>query len=228
MRDEVGPNEIRTRRMKLSRLAYLRFKENLLAGRIRPGAVISQAELSELVGVPISPLREAMQVLEQEGLLTVMPRSGIRIVKPDLELVRNAFQLRRVIEREAVARFAEQANAGPLDRLEARHRAEIARMEAAEDVGDFDRRAIELDRDLHGALVAALRNPFMSNAYDLAITQIQLVRLDMGYALSAGAVRRTLQEHMRVIEALRRHDAEEAGRAMDEHLTQAMHRAMGV
>ena len=69
--------------MKLSHLAYQRFKEHLLTGQIKSGSAISQSELVRTLGVPISPLREAIQVLQAEGLLTVMPRSGIRIVQPD-------------------------------------------------------------------------------------------------------------------------------------------------
>src|SRR5260221_14206241 len=103
---------------KLSHLAYRRFKEALFDRRIRTGTVVSQAELAEIVGVPIGPLREALPVLESEGLLTVMPRSGIRICKPDFELIKHSYQLRRILEREAVARFVEQADGTTLDRQE--------------------------------------------------------------------------------------------------------------
>src|SRR5688572_19142702 len=92
-----GPKE--RSNVKLSQLAYQRFKEALFTGRIRSGSVISQSELVQILEMPISPLREALQVLEAEGLLTVLPRSGIRIVQPDMELIKNAYQLRRVLER---------------------------------------------------------------------------------------------------------------------------------
>ena len=49
---------------KLSQVAYQRFKEALFAKRILAGSTISQAELVAITGVPISPLREALQVLE--------------------------------------------------------------------------------------------------------------------------------------------------------------------
>ena len=71
--------------------------------------------------MPISPLREAIQVLEAEGLLTVMPRSGIRIVQPDMELIKNAYQLRRVLEREAVLKFAVSCPRTKLDAWAERH-----------------------------------------------------------------------------------------------------------
>ncbi len=211
--------------MKLSQLAYARFKESLFARRIRPGAVMSQADLSEIVGVPIGPLREAVQVLEHEGFLTVMPRSGIRIAKPDMALIRNVFQMRRVIEREAASRYAETFRAHELAEQRAAHLDVIARVDAqAEDPGlwEHERR---VDEGLHSLLVANLRNPIMSSVFERVYGQIMLVRLDTQYTLSATLIRRTMQEHLRIIDALQE-SPEAAAAAMDEHLTQAMHRAM--
>ena len=56
----------------------------------------------QLLDVPIGPLREALQVLENDGLLTMLPRSGIRIVKPGMSLMKDSFQLRRILEIEGV------------------------------------------------------------------------------------------------------------------------------
>src|SRR4051794_313558 len=94
---------------KLSQIAYQRFKEALFSRQIPIGATVSQGELAELLQVQTGALREAMQLLEKEGFLTVLPRSGIRIVKPDMSHLKDCFQMRRVIEAEAVRRFAERA-----------------------------------------------------------------------------------------------------------------------
>ena len=73
-------------RRRLSDLAYDRILEALFDRRVSAGAFVSQGELSELVGVPVAPLRDALRVLEAEGMLTIHPRSGIQFVKPGLEL----------------------------------------------------------------------------------------------------------------------------------------------
>ena len=212
--------------MKLSQLAYARFKEGLVARRIRPGAVLSQADLSELVGVPIGPLREAVQVLESEGLLTVMPRSGIRITKPDMSTIRNVFQLRRIVEREAAMRFAELAQDVALQQQEAAHRAVIAAVDAVNCGPALWERARAVDVALHHLLIAQLRNPLIAELFEKLHLQITLVRLEMEYELSATLIRRTMHEHLRIIAALRDADSAAAAQAMDDHLTQAMHRSM--
>ena len=132
--------------MKLSQIAYQRFKEALLTGQIKSGSVLSQSDLVTTLGVPVSPLREAIQVLEAEGLLTVMPRSGIRIVQPDLELIKNAHQLRRLLEREAVLKFTISC---PPDELEAwaeRHVQLVKAIENGLDQPDLAARHAEVDR----------------------------------------------------------------------------------
>jgi DNA-binding GntR family transcriptional regulator len=214
--------------VKLSQLAYVRFKESLFDRRIRTGAVLSQGELGEILGVPIGPLREAVQVLESEGLLTVMPRSGIRIFKPDMKRFRDVFQLRRIIEAEAVTRFVEHPNEAVLDRLEREHREHLARVDATPDALGLIDATTAVDRELHRALVDTMHNPTVSGVYERAVWQINLVRLDSDYALSVVLIRRTMQEHLRIIAALRRHDADAARAAMEDHLVQSIRRAIGV
>jgi DNA-binding GntR family transcriptional regulator len=212
--------------MKLSQIAYARFKDGLLSGRIRAGATLSQSGLCELLDVPVGPLREAVQVLEFEGLLTVMPRSGIRIAKPDLAAIRDAFQLRRLLEREAASHFAAHARADILDQQQAAHLALLAETDAAADDAALWARARAVDLDLHRTLIRSLRNPLITSTFERVQAQISLVRLDMEYELSATLIRRTMKEHLDVIAALRGGDPEAAMAAMEIHLTQAMHRHM--
>lgn len=213
---------------KLSQLAHRRFKEALFDRRIRTGAVMSQHELAEIVGVPVGPLREALQVLESEGLLTVMPRSGIRICKPDFELVKDSYQLRRILEREAVARFVEQVDGATLDRQEEAHRALMAQATDDVDAPNLFATATAVDHGLHQAMIGRLRNPIISAVYAQTYMQICLIRLDRDYALSPLLIRRTMEEHLAVIAAVRRRDTDAAVAAMDDHLTRSMHRAMGL
>jgi DNA-binding GntR family transcriptional regulator len=212
--------------MKLSQIAYSRFKDGLLTGRIRAGATLSQSALCDLLDVPVGPLREAVQVLEFEGLLTVMPRSGIRITKPDLAAIRDAFQLRRLVERESAAHFAAHARAEVLGRLEAAHHDLLTAVDLSPDNPALWTLARTVDHDLHSTLIRSLRNPLITATFDRVHAQISLVRLDMEYELSATLIRRTMTEHRTVLDALRAGDPDSSAKAMEAHLTQAMHRHM--
>jgi DNA-binding GntR family transcriptional regulator len=215
--------------VKLSQEAYRRFKEYLITGQIKTGAVMSQADLVRILDIPISPLREAVQVLESEGLLTVMPRSGIRIAKPDMEAIKNWFQLRRILEREAVSRYAISASTAEIDAWEERHRQLAEDVDAGLDEPTLSPRAAEVDDAFHGALLRSLRNPIIDEVYSRTREQLHLAGLvGRGAAITPLLVKLTVAEHLRIVDALQRQDVHGAIAAMDEHMTLAMHRAMGV
>jgi len=214
--------------VKLSDLAYDRFKECLFARRLPLGAVVSQSELVELLEVPLTPLRDAVQRLHSEGLVEVMPRSGIRILKPDMALIRHTYQLRMMIEREAIRRYVEVCSAGTLEAWRERHATvERALAEAMPQprIGELAR---EVDEALHYAVVASLKNPIIDEAYRQTRDRIALIRLDQAYVLTPPLIRATMAEHGRILDALAAHDRDAAARAMDDHLTCSLHRAMGV
>ena len=110
---------------KLSDKAYSRFLDLLFEHRLPGGAILAQRELIEMIGVPVTPLRDALRVLEGEGLITIHPRTGIEIVGPGLELVRSTYQFRSMIETSAVEVYAEVATEAELAELERQHRAAI-------------------------------------------------------------------------------------------------------
>src|SRR6266498_5826803 len=86
--------------------AYEGFKRQLLDANLRPGEFVSQRKLSELIGLPLGAIREAIPRLEAEGLIKTVPQRGLQIANVDLKLIRNAFQFRLLLEREAAVHFA--------------------------------------------------------------------------------------------------------------------------
>jgi DNA-binding GntR family transcriptional regulator len=216
------------RREGLGQVAYRRFKEALFDRRIDPGAFLSQAELVKILDVPLAPLREALQRLQAEGLLTIKARAGIEISKPDFALVRNTYQLRLILERAAVRRFAETAPMALIDDLERRHRATIDGVRGREITPDDARRIEALDGDFHRTVIASLGNPLVARAYAQTYDYIQFIRIDRHYGLSAPLVLRTMTEHLDIIAAYRARDADKAEEALETHFARAMQRAMGL
>lgn len=213
---------------RLSELAYRRFKEALFAKRIRAGSTVSQADLVAITGVPISPLREAMQVLQSEGLIRILPRSGILITKPDLALLRNAFQLREVLEIPAVRHMAGAMPRDDLLAIEAAHQELLDRAQGQEVTAEVAERISAFDLDFHYGAVRFLSNPLLSRAHEQAFDCIRLIRLDQLYMLSAVAITRTMQEHLAIIRACLARDPEAAVEALELHFARAMQRALGV
>ena len=101
---------------KLRERAYDAFTEQLLRADIRPGQFVSQRELVALTGQPLGAIRELIPRLEAEGLIVTVPQRGLQILPVDINLIRNAFQFRLILEREAVAAFTQGASDAAIER----------------------------------------------------------------------------------------------------------------
>ncbi len=217
----------RNNAVKLSEVAYERFKEQLFAHLIVPGTTVSQADLVRQLGVPLSPLREAILRLHVEGLVQVNPRSGIEIVKPDLTMVRNAFQMRMFLEREATRRFAEICTSAEIDAIDERHEEVLETIDPQMSRDAIFDRLTQLDSYFHGLLIGSFENPVIDQCYCQTVQKIRLIRLDQRHRQSPIALRITVDEHRVILERFREQDVEGAVVAMDVHMRNALHRVMG-
>jgi DNA-binding GntR family transcriptional regulator len=206
--------------------AYERFQQQLIASRIRPGQFVSQRELAALIGLPLGAIREVIPRLEAEGLLQTAPQRGLQIATVDVKLVRNAFQLRALIEREAAAQFALTATDGELDALDASHRGVVAEARGGISPSLLEK-AQAIDWGLHERMVDALQNEIISGIYRVNSLRIRLIRLDR-VMLDEQVLGPAMDEHIAVIAALRTRDPQHAIAAIDAHLTHARSRALGL
>jgi DNA-binding GntR family transcriptional regulator len=210
---------------RLSDLAYERILEALFERKVQAGSFVSQGELSEIVEVPVAPLRDALRVLEAEGILAIHPRSGIQFVRPGFELTRSTYQFRSILERAAVRVFAEQGDEDVIEEIGRRHEALIKAVAenglSPESLAEME----DLERVLHNAVIGILRNPLIDSSYRRMHNYLRLLRLDR--KLTAPVALRTLREHVEIIEACRARDADRAEAALDAHFQAAMRRSLG-
>ena len=99
------------KKQNLGQQAYKSFKNLLLNKRLwKPGEFVSQIELVSETGVQISPMRDALQKLSAEGLVIISPRKGIQVTPASTKLIREVFQFRIIMEKEALLFFIENAH----------------------------------------------------------------------------------------------------------------------
>ena len=212
--------------LSLSEIAYERILEMLFARRLPAGAFVSQNDLVAIVGIPVAPLRDALRVLQTEGVLTIHPRSGIRFLKPDFEFARHTYQFRGVLERPAVRTFAEIAPLERLIEIRDQHEACVARLNETGFTAEVAREAVALDALLHFEIIGALGNPLIYSTYRRVHNYLQLIRLDR--TLSGPIVLRTLREHLDLLDACIARDPDRAETSLQLHFTQALQRTMGI
>ncbi|WP_425101051.1 GntR family transcriptional regulator [Tropicibacter sp. S64] len=211
---------------KLGDRAYARILECLFERRIPAGAFLSQNELVKLVRVPVAPLRDALKLLEVEGIVTIHPRSGIQFVKPGLELTRATYQYRAILERAAAAVYAQTADDAELDEMERRHLSAIERLDA-EGLSETVRGELEdLETLLHHTVILSLENHLIESAYMRLHNNVRLVRINR--KVTPPLARESVLEHLKVIAAFKARNPEKAGEEMQAHLTFALQRGLGL
>lgn len=220
------PTEVPRGKSRLGDRAYERILEMLFDRQIPAGAFVSQSQLVALVGIPIAPLRDALKVLEVEGIVTIHPRSGIQFVKPGFELTRSTYQYRGILERAAIAIYAEVANESELAALEQRHLAVIAEVERHGLVDNARAEIDALETALHTAIIRSLDNPLIETSYKRIRNYLRLIRLER--RVSPAMALKSLREHLQVIAACKTHDPEAAAAALRAHFDAALQRALGL
>jgi DNA-binding GntR family transcriptional regulator len=145
----------------LSDLAYRRLEEAIVTLSLRPGAVLTEAQMIELVGVGRTPVREALIRLAQQGLVEILPRKGVAVTAIDAIDVMAALDAREVLERLIAVEAAKRAGPGERSAILAKARA----MREAAQVGDVNA-YMRLDKELDGLVAAAARSPYASRAVE--------------------------------------------------------------
>ena len=204
--------------------AYSSFTQRLLAQEIQAGQFVTQRELVAMTGMTLGAIRELIPRLEAEGLVTTEPQRGMRIADVDLNLIRDAFQFRLLLEREAAANFAQHAPASELARLRQAHEA-VLHEAAGSITKKLVARAQSVDWDLHDTLIDFLDNRIISSAYRVNSLKIRMIRQKQT-RIHESLVVPVMNEHLRIVAALETRDPLRAADAIGEHIASARNRAM--
>ena len=210
----------------LRQIAYKKFKEALFSGQIKPGDFLSQREIVERLDVPLGPVREALKSLEREGIATLLPKRGIRVIRIEKDDFAKAIDARKLVEGEAVQKFAVQ---GPLDViLNIEEKTRRFREEFEQNIhhgSDIFGEKNRIDFLLHDTMISFLDNKFLTFAFQLATEHVRIFRLNFfegerSFELPA------IEEHLAIIEALKSRDPEAAREALFFHLDGTFKRAL--
>lgn len=203
--------------------AYERFKNRLFSGELKPGQFVTQRELADLVGVPLGPAREAIQRLQFESLVKVYPQRGIQITDLSARLIREAYQLRTVLETGAVRRFARDGDPAVMERLIEDTRSVLARSNR-KITHALRIEAVEVDWSMHDAIIGSLGNELFSEAYRVNAARIRLIRANNVF--SDVRLVEVMNEHLAILHACRGRKEAAAVSALEAHLGTSRDRAL--
>lgn len=192
---------------------HQKIKRDILTGAYDAGEQLSVNQLAERYEVSATPVREALNALEQEGLVDVIPRVGYFVSQMSLKDVQDIFQLRLIVEGAAAELAAQHITEEELLYLE--------QMQGHYIPGDIDSnwRYLEENREFHYRVALATRNKWLAEVVGKLLDQIQrflFLGFDWGYHADE-----IMEEHPRLVVALRNRDSAAARKAMVEGLEES-------
>lgn len=191
--------------------AYEAIKHRIITCIFRPGDYLNEAYVSNTIGIGRTPVHLAIDRLTKDGLLEVIPRKGI-IVKPiSLEAVMHIIEVRRLNEAYSARLAAERADDVDLAALSDI----LDRADAWTDVRNIEQMML-LDREFHMTLARAARNNVLAGI--LQNLHERSLRFWFISLTAAEHHREVQQEHRAIYEAIKRHDANAAGKAITDHI----------
>jgi DNA-binding GntR family transcriptional regulator len=197
----------------LVEMAVHRLRSEILSGALAPGERIVEGQLTQRFGTSRAPLREALRLLGEQGLVEHLPRRGVRVTRLSARDIDELFTLRDALERFAVRCALGGPARLPLDGL----RAAVEQMERAAVEGDAPQKAAA-HRAFHLALVALAGHHHLMRAYEPVLLRLQLY---MATNMRREAEDRSgldgPKRHRRLLDAVEAGDVEQVLVELDHH-----------
>jgi DNA-binding GntR family transcriptional regulator len=188
-----------------------RLRAEIVAGEWSPGERITEQALCKRYGVSRTPLREALKILETQGLLALLPNRGAVIAEPTLEDTVEKLRVMGALEALAAVIACEQASAKAMAALERLH-GQMMAAHAARDAARY----FALNGRAHRAIVLAAGNRTLAALHESLSRQVELARHLANFRESLSD--ESKQEHEAIIAALLRRDGAAAQEAVERHI----------
>jgi DNA-binding GntR family transcriptional regulator len=191
----------------------------ILARHFKPGQALVEAELARMMGVSKTPVREALKVLASSGLVTSIPYRGVFVREVDESYVASVYDVRVLLEPEAVRRSVTRGNDAGLNRA-AVHLEDARR---AAEAGDRAQMSM-LNRQFHADLYAACGSELLSDILDNLRDRAALVSVASWETAPTWGVE--WAEHRAILAAALAGDGDRAAELLSQHFQSFLARTL--
>ena len=205
--------------LKLSMNGYLPLRdvvfqslgEAILKGDLRPGERLMELQLAAKLGVSRTPIREAIRMLEQEGLAVTIPRKGAEVARMTEKDMEDVLQIREALDDLAVQVACDKITQEQLERL----MATMKNFELAVQAGDLSK-IVAYDVEFHDVIYEATDNPKL--VILLSNLREQIYRYRVEYLKEKENYPMLIVEHEEIVQALKQKNKERVADAMRNHI----------
>jgi DNA-binding GntR family transcriptional regulator len=194
--------------MTKTQAAYSSIRRDIESGEFPPGARLRVSALQAKLGISPTPIREALRMLQSDGVVTNLPHQGMAVTAYEPDDVEEVYRLRELLEPLAAEFAARNRTEEEVARLTELHEG----IAAAVRDGD-DSLAAELNAQWHAAIVEASHSRLVEDFSMRLRVVLPLTGLWLGSHATL-----SVREHRKVVAAIAKGDGEAAGAAMRSHV----------
>jgi DNA-binding GntR family transcriptional regulator len=197
-------------------VVYEALKQRIMRHDLAPGEPLNEGLLSRELAISKTPVREAIQQLEKEGFIQSIPGRGAFVSRIEVQDLREMFELREILECEAIKRAAVRLDPGKLQAV--RRAFELSETSSPRGTGGLFRSGDQI----HAFIFEALGNARLLEIYRRLQEHIVRHRLHFFSKSHAGRPEASYREHLEILDALAAGDPERCERAMRTHLRNSL------
>ena len=192
----------------LKNTAYNYLYKNIVDYQLKPGSPIIEQEISDIIGISRTPVREALKQLQAEGLIKHIPKVGNFVNEITIQDIEEIFSLRETLEVLALKKSIINAPDEEIFKLE-------EKLKLLSDVGSYEA-FYEIDRNIHDLIVKYSYNKRLDDILSNLNSQIERLR-----RISAITPKRLIlskKEHIEIIEAIKNRNFKVASKLLINHI----------
>lgn len=195
----------------LSGRVFHKIRENILAGKYLQNEELREKTIADELGVSRTPVREALRQLELEGLVTIIPNKGASVVGISRKDIQDIYEIRSHLEGLCAKWAISNITAEQLDELDEN----IYLSEFHIEKQHFEQ-VLELDNKFHEVLYKASNSKMLDHVlsdFHHYVERVRKVTLS-----KPERAKKSIEEHKKIVEALRNQDESKAERLATEHI----------
>lgn len=197
--------------LPLRDVVFNTLREAILKGELKPGERLMELQLAAKLGVSRTPIREAIRMLQQEGLAVTIPRRGAEVAKMTEKDMEDVLQIREALEVLAVQLASEKVTEEQIQQLEEN----VNAFENAVKTADVKQIA-QTDIDFHDLIYSAAENPKLVSMLNNLREQIYRYRVE--YLKNEKNYPNLIAEHREIIDGLKRRDKDYVTEMIKKHV----------
>jgi DNA-binding GntR family transcriptional regulator len=197
--------------LPLRDIVFNTLREAILKGDIKPGERLMELQLASKLGVSRTPIREAIRMLEQEGLAVTIPRKGAEVAKMTLKDMEDVLEIREALDELAVRIACEKISEEQLE-----HLGDIKEQFENNTVAGDVKEIAAADVSFHDVIYEATDNPKLVTLLNNLREQVYRYRVE--YIKDPKNYPTLIKEHEAIVNGLKTRDKDAATLAMHEHV----------